>query len=297
VTNWDDLRFFLAVARAGSFSAAARALKVAQPTVGRRVAALEERLGAELFVEAPTGQILSETGRLMLGQAEQMELAAIAAARIASGRDLGLRGRVTITASEWFIGSVLAPLLGPFVTRYPELELELLADVRHLSLLRREADIAIRPSRFEHAEVIERRIGYLSFGLYAADSYLAAHGAPDFERQCEGHTLIAMSEALGKVPDVTWLPEVASRARVAVRANGREPMVRMASAGLGIACLPRFLGDRAPNLRFLPTPNQGPRRELWLGGHRDSRSVPRVKATTNFLGECVGRLGVALDPR
>jgi DNA-binding transcriptional LysR family regulator len=233
----------------------------------------------------------------MLGQAEQMELSAIAAERLASGRDVGLRGRVTITATEWFIGSVLAPLLGPFVIRYPELELELLADVRHLSLLRREADIAIRPSRFEQADVVERRIGFLSFGLYAADSYLALHGAPDFGRQCEGHTLIAMSEALGKVPDVGWIPEVAGRARVAVRANGREPMVRMAAAGIGIACLPRFLGDREPNLRFLPTPCEGPRRELWLGFHRDGRAAPRVKATTTFLAESVARLAVALDPR
>ena len=144
--------------------------------------------------------------------------------------------------------------------------------------------------------MIERRIGHLSFGLYAADSYLALHGMPDFARQCEGHTLIAMSEALGKVPDVAWLPEVAARARVAVRANGREPMVRMAAAGFGIACLPRFLGDREPNLRWLSTPGEGPRRDLWLGVHRDARSVPRVKATTSFLAECVGRLGGALDP-
>lgn len=296
VLDWDDLRIFLAVARAGSFSAAARELGVAQPTVGRRIAALERSLAARLFVPAATGQALSSSGRLMLARAEQMEAAALAAERVAAGRDAGLRGRVVITASEWLVGSVLGPLLGPLVGEHPGLELELVADVRHLSLARREADIAVRPSRFEQAEVVQRQVGVVAFGLYASDGYLAQHGMPDFAAQCEGHALIAMSESLTKIPDVEWLPQIAARARIAVRTNGREPMVTMAAAGLGLTCLPRFLGDRAPNLRLLPTPVPGPRRELWLGVHRDVRSVPRVKASANFLKEGLGRLAWALGP-
>lgn len=292
--DWDDLRFFLAVARAGSFSAAARGLGVTQPTVGRRIAALERSLGARLFVQGPAGQSLSSSGRMMLARAEQMEAAALAAERVASGRDAGLRGRVAVTASEWLIGSVLGPLLGPFVAGHPGLELELVADARHLSLSRREADIAVRPSRFEQAEVVQRQVGVVAFGLYASDGYLAQHGMPDFAAQCEGHVLVAMSESLGKIPDVEWLPQIAARARVAVRTNGREPMVTMAAAGLGLTCLPRFLGDRAPNLRLLPTPVPGPRRQLWLGVHRDARSVPRVKASAVFLAEGIGRLAWAL---
>lgn len=294
--DWDDLRFFLAVARAGSFSAAARGLGVTQPTVGRRIAALERSLGARLFVQAPAGQSLSSTGQLMLTRAEQMETAALAAERVASGRDAGLRGRVVVTASEWLVGGVLGPMLGPLVAAHPGLEFDLVADVRHLSLVRREADIAVRPSRFEQAEVVQREVGEVAFGLYASDSYLARHGMPDFAAQCEGHVLIAMSETLRKIPDVEWLPQIVARARVAVRTNGREPMMTMAAAGLGLTCLPRFLGDRAPNLRLLPTPVPGPRRQLWLGVHRDARSVPRVRASAAFLVEGLARLAWALGP-
>jgi DNA-binding transcriptional LysR family regulator len=294
--DWDDLRYFLAVAQSGSLSAAARALGVAQPTVGRRISAFERSLGAQLFLATPAGQRLSATGRRLLQHAEQMERDALAAERILSGRDAGVSGPVCVTASEWLIQSVLAPLLGPLLSHHPELQLELLAEPRHLSLVRREADIALRPSRFEQQEVVQRELAVVAFGLYASDTYLAEHGSPDFGRQCEGHTLIGMSEALGKIPDVDWLPQVAARARVVVRSNGREPMVRLAAAGIGLTCLPRFIGDAAPGLRRLEPPLPGPERQLWLGVHRDARAVPRVRACVRFLSESFARLRPALHP-
>ncbi|MET0792753.1 MAG: LysR family transcriptional regulator [Polyangiaceae bacterium] len=294
--DWDDLRFVLAVAREGSMSAAAQRLGVAQPTVGRRVAALEEQLGAKLFEHLPTGQRLSNTGKKLLAHAERMEEEALSVERVAAGRDVGLRGRVTITASEWLIGSVLGPALSPFCAANAELELELLADVRHLSLVRRDADIALRPSKFEQEGVVQRRVATLGFGLYASDAYLGRHGAPDFARHCAGHTLIAMSEALVHVPDVGWLSAFATQARVAVRTNGRAPMATMAQSGLGMACLPRFVGDATPGLRLLRTPLAAPERALFLGTHRDARSIPRVRKTIAFLTGALERLKAALCP-
>ncbi len=293
---WDDLRYFLAVARAGSLSAAARELGVAQPTVGRRITAFEQRLGARLFLAKPTGQTLSATGRRMLAHAEQMEHAALAAERVALGRDSGLTGRVVLTASEWLICSVLGPLFAPFMSAHPALEIELLAEPRHLDLLRREADIAVRPSEFPQQDIVQRKLGRVGFGLYASDAYLARRGAPDFGQQCEGHTLIAMSEALGKIPDVEWLPPLVARARVVMRSNGREPMATLAAAGIGMTCLPRFIGDATHGLRLLPTPAPAPERQLWLGVHRDARAVPRIKACVAFLVENVQRLQAALNP-
>lgn len=296
VLDWDDLRYFLAVARAGSLSAAARVLGVAQPTVGRRISAFEQSLGAQLFVASPSGQVLSVTGQRMLAHAEQMERSALAAEHVASGRDVGLSGHVVITASEWLLRSVVGPLLAPLLAEQPALEIELLAEARHLSLVRREADLALRPSRFEQPEVLQRQVAVLAFGLYAADSFLARHGPPDFERQCAGTPLIAMSKALGKVPDVEWLPSFAARANVVARSNGREPMATMAAAGMGLAVLPRIVGDATPGLRLLVTPSPAPRRPLWLGAHRDARSVPRMKACSAFLSESIGRLRHVLCP-
>jgi DNA-binding transcriptional LysR family regulator len=294
--DWDDIRYFLAVSREGSLSAAAHTLGVTQPTVGRRITALQRRLGAKLFIPTARGQTLSASGRRLLPHAERMEVEGLAAERVTSGTDAGLRGRVRVTASEWLIGAVLGPMLRPFVARHPELELELLADVRHLSLTRRDADVAIRPSRFEQQEVVQRELAVVAFGLYASDSYLAELGSPDFARQCEGHRLIAMSEALTKIPDVEWLPGLTAKASVVVRTNGREPMARMAAAGVGIAGLPRFLGDATPDLRLLPAPSAGPKRQLWLGCHRDVRAIPRVKACIAFLSEGLGRLRPAFYP-
>jgi DNA-binding transcriptional LysR family regulator len=280
--NWDDLRFFVAVARAGSMSAAARALGVAQPTVGRRIAALERELGAKLLIPTTSGQKLSPTGHRTLAHAEEMERSALAAERIASGQDAGLSGRVRITASEWLVESVLAPRIAPFIARHPDLEVELVADPQHSNLSRREADIALRPSRFEHQAVIQREVAVVSFGLYASAEYLKAHGAPDFRERCEGHTIIELAGMPRRTAEADWLASIASDARVVARVNGRQAMAAMLRAGAAIGCLPRFLGD-AEGLQLLGTPTPGPRRQLWMGVHRDVRTIPRVKGTMNFL--------------
>lgn len=294
--DWDDLRFFLAVARAGSLSAAASALGVTQPTVGRRITAFEKRLGARLFLHTPTGRRVSSTGQRLLGHAERIELDVIAAERIASGRDAGVSGRVLIASSEWVAGRVLAPLLEPLTRRYPKLVVELSAEARHVSLRHREADIALRPSRFEHADIVQRELARISFGLYASDRYLAEYGTPDLAAGAAGHRLIAMSEELTRVPDVDWLPKIAGKASVVARANGREPMVAMAVAGVGMTVLPRFVGDAAPGLRLLSAGLAAPVRQLWAGFHRDARAVPRVGATLAFLGESVRKLSGPLCP-
>jgi DNA-binding transcriptional LysR family regulator len=193
------------------------------------------------------------------------------------------------------IRSVLCPSIAPFVAAHPALELELLAEARHLSLVRREADLAIRPSAFEQQEIVQRELATIGFGLYASDAYLAP-GAPHFERQCAGHTWTAMRDSLSKIPDVSWLPRVAAKARVVLRTNGREPMASLAAAGVGITCLPRFLGDATIGLRLLSTPSAAPQRQLWIGVHRDARAVPRLRACIAFLRDAIRRLQPALNP-
>ncbi len=296
--DWDDLRFFLAVARHRTMSEAARALRVAQPTVGRRIAAFERKLGASLFVRSGTGWALSAAGQSMRSNAEEMEAQALAAENRASGRDAGLEGEVRITASEWMIATVLGPRLTPFLARHPALSIDLVAEARKLNLFRREADIAVRPSKFQQLDVFQRAIAVIQFGLYASDDYLARMGTPDFATKGHGHALVTASAGMGTtIVDVAWLPPLLGRARVAARTNGRLGMAALAAAGIGIACLPRSLGDATPGLRLLPTPEPGPRRQVWMGVHRSARAVRRVKAVTDFLIDAFARLGKTLDPR
>ena len=294
--DWSDLQFCLAVARHGTLSAAARALRVTQPTVGRRIAAFEHKLGAKLFVRTPRAWKLSEVGSAVLAHAEHMQAHALSAEMLAAGRDAGVVGRIRVTASEWMICSVLAPALAPYLARHPGLCLELIADTRHLSLVKREADIALRPSEFAHKEIVQRKVSQLSFGLYASDSYLSRHGQPDFAHGAAGHVFITATDDMNNLADYEWLPPMAVKAHVAVRTNGREPMARLAAAGIGIACLPRYLGDSAPNLRRLQTPTPSPVRQLWLGVHRSARTTPRIRVALQFISETLGRLRHVLHP-
>lgn len=295
--DWDDLRFFLAVARDRTMSEAARTLRVAQPTVGRRIAAFERKLGARLFVRSAAGWALSPAGLSMLPNAEEMEAQALAAENRASGRDAGLDGEVRITASEWIIATVLAPRLTPLLAHHPALSIDLVAEARKLNLFRREADIALRPSKFQQLDIFQRAVAVIQFGLYASDEYLARLGTPDFATKGQGHALVTASAGMGTtIVDLTWLPPLLGRARVAARTNGRLGMAALAVAGIGIACLPRVLGDSTARLRLIPTPEPGPRRQLWMGVHRSARVVPRVKAVTQHLIDAFVRLSQTPEP-
>jgi DNA-binding transcriptional LysR family regulator len=295
--DWDDLRFFLAVARHRTMSEAARTLRVAQPTVGRRIAGFERKLNARLFVRSGSGWALSPAGRGMLANAEAMEAQALAAENRASGRDAGLDGEVRITASEWLIATVLGPCLTPFLAGHPALSIDLVAEARKLNLFRREADIALRPSKFQQLEVYQRAIAVIQFGVYASDHYLARMGLPDFVAKGQGHALVAAGTGMGTtIVDIEWLPPLLGRARVAARTNGRLGMAALAAAGIGIACLPRALGDATPGLRLLPTAKPGPRRQLWMGVHRSARSVPRMRTVADHLIDAFGRMSATLDP-
>ena len=286
--EWNDLRFFLAVARHGTLSAAGKVLGVAQPTVGRRLAACEQRLGARLFERLPAGLAITKIGRDILPHVEQMESEAQGVERAAAGRDDGLKGVVRITASEWLCVRVLAEALAPLLEHNPDLTVELLADARHLNLVRREADLAVRPSAFRQQTMFQRRIGRIELGLYAARSYLARAGST-FSRHGEGHTIITFVDGIGDIAG-SWLVAHAKRARVVARTNGREQMATLAVAGVGVACLPRIMGDAMPGLRPLEVATPLPAPPLWLGVQRDVREVPRVRAAIAAISSAVPRL-------
>jgi DNA-binding transcriptional LysR family regulator len=292
--DWDDLRFFLQVARHRTLSAAARELGVTQPTAGRRIAALERRLGAKLFTRRPDGFLLSSSGRRILEHAERMEQDALAAERRVSGRDEGVRGTVRITASEWFVTRVLSVLVAPLLTRHPELSLELVADARHLNLARREADLALRLRRFEHDDVVQRSLGKVGFALYASHDYLALHGAPSAGGGA-GHTLITMTDATGDIAR-EWLQSTLPAARSAARSNGRDALLALATAGAGLACLARVVGDAVPALRRLPLAPAAPSPTLWMGIHRDVRSTLRLRVVADHLAEQLRAWQPTLNP-
>jgi DNA-binding transcriptional LysR family regulator len=296
--EWDDFRVFLAIARHGSLTAAARALRVTQPTMGRRLEMLEERLGTKLFERTPTGPVLTDLGAAILDNAEQMEQAALAAERRIAGHDNGLHGAVRMTSLEWFGNHVLAPTLALFSARYPQIAVELVADARPYNLARREADIAIRFVRFEQNDVVQRKIADFAYGLYASISYLERYGVPDFSGKGADHAVVTMHEAAAHMPEARWLlEELAPKARIAFRSSSRDAQARAAEWGAGLVVLPRCVGDTMPSLRRLEPPSPVPSREVWLGYHEDMRQTPRIRVLVDFLADELRRRVPLLDPR
>jgi DNA-binding transcriptional LysR family regulator len=160
--------------------------------------------------------------------------------------------------------------------QHPGISVEIIADSRLLSLARREADIALRMTRFEGHEIVARRVGVAANGLYASPAYLERHGQPGADGA--GHAVIATLEDQNHLPESRWLASRFPRAQVALRSNNREVHLGAVRAGIGIVLMSRLLAAAAPELVELPNPGDLPERDIWLGMHQDLRTMPRIRA-------------------
>lgn len=294
--EWDDLRSFLAIARHGSLSAAARALKVTQTTMGRRLEGLHSRTGARLLQRTPTGYELTAAGERVLNSVERMEAEALSVELAISGEDIRLEGQIRITTVETFGARVLVPMLKSLQASHPNLEIELITDTRALSLSRREADIAIRLAEFEQHDVVVSRVGDMRFALYASRDYLKARGIPDFSKGALGHSLIALQDDLALLPEAKRLASAAHAATIAIRTNSRDAQLQAAIAGYGIVMLPCYLAREEPSLVELSDNQDRLVRGLWLGVHRDVRHSPRIKLAMSHIADGLRSVAGTLNP-
>ncbi|RKH67578.1 LysR family transcriptional regulator [Corallococcus aberystwythensis] len=267
--DWDDLRGFGALARAGSLSAAARELKVSHATVGRRIAALEEVLGRGLFDRRADGYVLTAEGAGVLELAADMEERAQGILRRA-GQEAGLTGTVRLTAPEPLAERLLIPRLAALHRRHPGIVLEVVSDPRSLNLAKREADLAVRLARPRQGELVTRRLASLAYGVYAA---------PDGDTSA----WVGLDDSLAHIPEAQWLARNAAGARVVLRANTLTGQLAAVRAGFGKALLPRWFADEEGGLIALPPPAPPPERESWLVVHPDLKDVPRVRAVIDAV--------------
>ena len=292
--DWDDLRYFLAIARNGTLSAAARALHVQQSTMGRRLDALQSRAGATLLQKTPSGYALTPAGESVLAHAERMEAEALAAERAITGRDVRLAGLIRLTTVETLLVEVLTPILAAFGERYPDITLDVVVDARVLSLSRREADVALRLSRPEGNELVARRVGTVGSTLYASAEYLDRYGRPDTQAGSPGHRSILPEEDQVHLPVFDWHAQVTREATVALRTNSFHGRGAAAEAGMGLATLPHFLARRYGLVRA-GAPDAPPR-DLWIAVHEDTRHTPRIRALTDALAKGLqDRAGMLCD--
>jgi len=293
--DWDDLKTFLAITRHGTLSAAGRALKVSQTTMGRRLDHLHGRTGATLLERTPEGFRLTPTGAAILAEVERMEDAALALERTITGNDRRLQGLVRVTSVDALAAHVLTPGLAALQAEHPGIVVELITDNRSLSLARREADIAVRLGRFDAHETVVRKVGEMAFSVYAAPTYLDAHGLPDWSAGAQGHRIVRVQDDLLDTPDGRWFAERTAQGEDALLANSREVQLRGVVAGLGIGHLPCYIAAGHPGLIKLDT-GAPLTREIWMGVHRDTRRAPRIMAVQEALVAGIAQCRALLLP-
>ena len=282
IESWDDIRFFLAIHRAGTLSAAARPLQVTQPTCGRRLAALEAALGLRLFDRTPEGLRLTSAGAALLDAATMMEQSACDLALRASMTDRDLEGVVRIGSTELFASSFLVGALPELRERYPGIRVELVLSNQEADLMRREADFAFRfrPEGLRPSpEVLAaQKLGDEQLALFGTDAYLHRRGAPRDPSELSGHEVVVYSD---RHPAAQWCERAYRNATVVLTCPSMQVTAAAMAAGVGLGVLPYRAARLYPQLRALS--GVVARGTGWLVVHPDLRRVPRIRVVIDVL--------------
>lgn len=280
--NWDDARFFLAVARCGTLRKAANQLQVDQATVGRRITALENSLGSKLFIRTPKSFSLSPLGESMLTDVMKMENAVQAIGRKAAGGDESLCGNVRIATTDTLAEAFVMPALQDLRERYPAITVTLLTAVNIADISYHGADLAIRGARPDDDELIIKRLATIEMGLYASQHYLARRGMPVQGEQLRGHDLLMFPRELVPRHWNNFCGEALHDPNVVLQCNSQLLLRSATRSGLGIGLLSAFLADKDPELvRLFPENKDWV--DIWLVLHPDVQRAARVRAVVQAL--------------
>lgn len=284
--NWDDLRFFLEVVRAGTASTAAKRLGVDYTTVARRIRALEEAMGALLFDKSrSTGFTLTQDGQHLVSHAETMEGAMQAACEQVSGTGSALSGLVRIGCTEAFGTYFVIPEMVAFQDRYPNISIDVLPVPHFISLSRREADIAITLERPARGPYVCSKLCDYTLSLYATPSYLAAHAAIEKREDLQGHRFINYIDDLAFSAQLLYLDEMVPGATSSLRSTSVIAQYHAALQGRALAILPCFVAAGDPRLVAVLPDELSVVRQFWMSYSEDLRRLKRVTGVAAYLAE------------
>lgn len=278
--EWSDIKVFLAVARAGTLGGAARLTGQSQPTMGRRLRALEHQVGQALFQRGADGFVLTDEGAAVLARAERIEEEALGFERELAGREQQLEGVLRVSSSDWFGTHLLTPVIAEFIGAHPRVTVELITDARLFNLARREADLVFRIQAFDEPDVMQRKLMHVPYRLYAPKGMKRPRKGDG-----SGSAIVTLDSALRGFPDAIWLKQLLPNAHIAFGSNSRDAQARACAAGAGFAVLPRPLGDNTPGLVAVNLGTQPPGRDVWLGYHRDLRGLSRLRTLVDLTVE------------
>lgn len=280
--NWNDLVFFLELARQGRLMPAARRLNVDHTTVSRRVAELEKDLAIKLFERKPDGFVLTEEGHRLLALAERMETLSLSIAETVRSKPSELSGKVRVATMEGIAAFYLTERFLEFNAQHPEILIELVTERHLINLTKREADIAISfvPPIGPRLDV--RKAGNFRLGLFASNHYLTERGVPDSVADLPRHDFVDYVVDLIEIAKVHWLLDVIEPEHVVFRSSSMTAQQNAIAAGRGIGLLPYF--SAKPDKRLVRVlPDVSVERELFISVHEDIQFLGRVRALTRFL--------------
>lgn len=283
--DWSLVPSLLAVVDHGSLSAAARALGLSQPTLGRQIHAAEAALGGSLFDRHARGLAPTALMRGLDPIARQMEAAAKAMALTAAGQSVGQGGPVRLTASHVVSVFLLPPILAAFRADHPAITIDLIPSDASQNLLFHEADLALRMYRPTQLDMVTRHLGDLALGLFAADSYLARRGAPDRIEDLPDHDLVGYDRDDRLIRGFREAGLPLTRDSFALRCDDQVAYWQLVGAGAGIGVGPVAVASRTPGLRRIVPQGDLPRLPVWLTAHERLRHVPRVDALWRALAD------------
>lgn len=280
--QWDDLRVILAIARAGSLAGASRNLGVNHSTVFRRLNTFEENLGVRLFDRLPSGYALTVAGEEMRASAEMVEREIDRLDRQITGQDLRLHGSLVVTTTDTLATGVLGPHIAGFKKAYPDIDLELVLDNQNVSLSKRQADVAVRPTLTPPETLVGRNICDIAFAPYTTETMTLSPS-----RDLALMPWISVDDSLGHLASDKWFRRSLPDALVVMRCNSLLGVMMAAESEIGAAILPCFMGDKSTLLKRVGAPIKDGGSKLWLLTHADLRHTARVRAFLDYMADAL----------
>lgn len=287
--DWNDLRYFLAVARTSRLTDASRRLGTDHATVSRRIKSLEQALGTTLFGRSPRGYVLTEAGEWLLVYAESMESTAARIQSEIAGENMTLAGAVRVGAPDGFGTHFLAPRIGTLCDRHPQLDLQIVAMPRIFSLSKREADIAIGLAQPTVGRLVSRKLTDYHLHLYASGDYLRDRGPIEHSADINAHPVVGYIPDLIFAPELDYLPQVSPQLKPRLTSSNLVAQLRATRAGAGLCVLPDFMTADYPDLVPVLPGEIEITRTFWLILHADLRETARVRAVADFIAEQVDK--------
>ena len=281
--DWDDVRFFLAVAKTGSFSAAATQLNTKQTTVGRRIQALERRLGAKLFDRHRHGMEVTPAARGVMVQAESMLANATSIERHLAGLDREMAGVVRVAATEGLAAQWLVPRLTELRRRHSDIVVQVIVGDQVLDLATRQADLAIRFFRPTSHQLVAARVGQFSMSIFAAPGYIEQFGLPQELEELRDHHLVDHT-TLHSLPAMKPWTEIVERSpNVVLRTNSSHSAMEAVKASWGLSIFPSY-SSKTANIIAAPI-ELNIVRDIWLVSHEETNKGARIRAVIDYIRE------------